>query len=97
MKKTKFDAQSFAIVLLSIFGTACPALAFEDHVVDHITVTDTKWTEADVVHAKHQIALIQTDPGYYYSGAAGAVHRVHDVNVLKHVIEQGERVPASVK
>jgi hypothetical protein len=83
---------TLALLLLSVCATTT-SFAYDDHV----TVTGTKWTEADVAHAKHQIAMIQTSPEYYYSGAAGATHRVHDVNYYKTVVQQGERYPASVK
>ena len=89
MKMTKY---TYALILLSLFGTTTYASAYET-----VTVTGSKWSEADVAHAKHQIALIQMDPGYYYSGASGAVHRVQDVNYFKKIVEQGDRYPASVK
>ncbi len=79
-------------VLLTVLGYAtAQAESFE-----HVTVTG-KWTAQDVEFAKHKIASIQTDPGYYYSGAAGATHRIHDVKAQQAVIDGYSRMPASTK
>ena len=83
---------TFAL-LLSVFGLAtAQAGSYE-----HVTVTGSQWTEHDVEYAKHKIAMIQTDPGYYYSGAAGAVHRIHDVKQYQAVVDGYQRFPASTK
>ena len=95
MKQTAI--RSFAFTLLILVGVGAAKTSFADEQVDHVTVTGTVSSEDQVVEAKHKIWLIQTDPGYYYSGAAGALHRIQDVAYLRKVVEQHERMPASTK
>ena len=95
MKQSKIRNYTFALLLMSAFGMASAHASSFD--TEHVTVTGNHWTNDDVAHAKHKIAMIQSDPGYYYSGAAGAVHRIHDVKAYQAVVDGGERLPASTK
>jgi hypothetical protein len=88
--------RTFAFSLLILMSLAVAKTSFADD-VEHVTVSGTTPTEDQVALAKHKIALIQTDPGYYYSGAAGALHRKEDVEYERKIIELRERMPASTK
>jgi hypothetical protein len=54
-------------------------------------------TADTITQAKRTIAFIRLDSGYYYSGAAGALHRIHDVKEQQAIIDQADRMPASKK
>ena len=89
--------RSFAFTLLILVGVGAAKTSFADEQMDHVTVTGTATSEELVLEAKRKIWLIQTDTGYYYSGAAGALHRIHDVALERNVLAEHERMPASVK
>ena len=93
MKQSKICHYTLALLLLSTLGLSSTHAAS----VEHVTVTGTQWTDADVAHAKHKIAMIQGDSGYYYSGASGALHRIHDVKAYQAIVDNGQRYPASAK
>jgi hypothetical protein len=92
MKQTAFRTIAFTFLVLVSFGVAKTSFADQP---EHFTVTGV--TDAQVAEAKHKIGLIQTDPGYYYSGAKGAQHRKEDVAYQRTIIETHDRMPASTK
>ena len=94
MKQTKIRAFTFAFLMFALVGTSVGFTAMADE-TEQVTVT-AKTPEQQVADAKRKITLIQTDPGYYYAGAWGATHRVHDVNEQELIIRNAQRYPASV-
>jgi hypothetical protein len=93
MKQNKYSMFAFAL-LFAVAATTYSSVASADE-TENVTVT-AKTPDQQVADAKHKIALIQQDPGYYYAGASGATHRVHDVNEQELVIRNAQRYPASV-
>jgi len=93
MKQTTI--RTFTFTLLILMGLGVAKTTFADDQVEHVAVSGT--SDAQVSAAKRKISSIQTDPGYYYSGAKGAVHRTEDEEYQRKIIEQRERMPASTK
>ncbi len=111
MKKlNRFNQAVCMSLALSMIGLTAVAFA-EDTTsgnVEHMTVTapaanSTQTPEQVIAQAKHKIAMIQEDPGFYYqNGTYGERHRVDDVRAQKDIIANAEqqeqsRMPASTK
>ena len=87
-------------LILGLVGLVGANYAAADDTPEQFSVTAQQSPEEAVKNAQHKIAMIQGDPGYYYSGAAGALHRINDVQVQKDIISKAQdsnRFPASTK
>ena len=57
-----------------------------------VTAPSASKNQILIKEAKEKIALIEEDPGYYYAGAGGALHRIQDVRRMRAIIAQAEAV-----
>jgi hypothetical protein len=94
MKHNTLRTFMFAFLFLAVAGTV-QSYAARAEEPETVVVTD-KTSDEKVADAQHKIAQIQSDPGYYYSGAWGATNRVNDVREQMAIIHNAQRFPASV-
>ena len=96
--KQNLQKKSPLVIALVLLGLASTAACFSAETGKTPPSSENIGSPSAVTTAQQKIKSIQADPGYYYSGAAGAKHRIAVVADQRRIIEQESnsvRVPAS--